>query len=158
VFRQIVGVPLTYFCVSCRCLAMPLNALWCSDGSNEGEQVEKNHDKIVQTNLGTGRIVRAIFLEKCPTSAAGQRERCPAVCEEIPTSVTFPVCSHFPWDLDLHLIHGSLSLHESAAETASRSVQPFLHSSSTWLIHTDHASSRRRGLKVREREIYLPQT
>jgi len=32
-------------------------------------------------------------------------------------------------DLDLHLIHASLGLFHSASQTASRPVQPFLHSS-----------------------------
>jgi len=33
---------------------------------------------------------------------------------------------HFPlWDLDPHLTHGSLGLHESTIQSASRSVLPF---------------------------------
>jgi len=40
----------------------------------------------------------------------------------------FPKNSPFRWGyLDLHLIHSSLGSPESAAETACRSVQPFLH-------------------------------
>jgi len=40
-----------------------------------------------------------------------------------------------------HVRHGSLGPHESAP-TASQSVQPFLHSTSTWPTHkhTDHAT------------------
>jgi len=40
-------------------------------------------------------------------------------------------------DLDAHLTHGSLDPNESAPKTASRSVQPFLHSSSVYPTHTD---------------------
>ena len=35
----------------------------------------------------------------------------------------------FPWDVNLHLTHGSLSPPKSSTQTASRSVQPFLQSS-----------------------------
>jgi len=43
----------------------------------------------------------------------------------------------FPtWDVDLYLIHGSLSPPESSTQTASRSVQPFLHGSSLWQTNT----------------------
>jgi len=40
----------------------------------------------------------------------------------------------------VELIHGSLSCHEFNSQTASRSIQPFLHSSSRFwstCIHTD---------------------
>jgi len=41
-----------------------------------------------------------------------------------------PQNCRFPWgDLDPHLIHGSLGPSESTTQTASRSLQPFFHSS-----------------------------
>ena len=49
----------------------------------------------------------------------------------------------FSWrDVDLHLIHGSLGSPESSTQTASRSVQPFLHGSLLWQTdrQTDHAT------------------
>jgi len=39
------------------------------------------------------------------------------------------------WDMDPHLIYSSLGLHEFTAQTASRSVQPFLRGSRT--LQTD---------------------
>jgi len=49
----------------------------------------------------------------------------------------------FPcWDLDSHLIHGSLDPSKSSTQTASRSVQPFLQGSLVWQTEwlTDHAT------------------
>jgi len=44
-------------------------------------------------------------------------------------------------DLDSHLIHGSLGLPVSTTQTASRSVQPFLHRSPHSVVrHAGHAS------------------
>jgi len=39
-------------------------------------------------------------------------------------------------DLDPHLIHGSLGPPESTCQTASRSVQPFLHGCRTWMVQS----------------------
>ena len=37
----------------------------------------------------------------------------------------------------LHLLHGSLDPREAVSQTASWSVQPFLHNTSSWPTHTD---------------------
>ena len=46
-------------------------------------------------------------------------------------------------DLDPHLTHGSLDPHESSLQTASRSVQPFLHSTCVRPAHTDTQTTLR---------------
>jgi len=52
-------------------------------------------------------------------------------------------CSLVWIDLDSHLIHGCLGPPESTPQTASRSVQPFLHSSQTVIEHVGACPSRK---------------
>ena len=57
----------------------------------------------------------------------------------LPLKIKLPITTG---DMDTHIIHGSLGPSESTAHTASRSVQPFLHSSRSWWTdrQTDHTT------------------
>ena len=63
-----------------------------------------------------------------------------------------------PWP---HLLHDSLGPPESATQTASRSVQPFVHGTPEWPTHrqTDHATcdicNRSLLLKITNRKWYM---
>ena len=55
---------------------------------------------------------------------------------------TTPKLPFFMRDLDPHLIHAFLNPHESAPKTASRSVDPFFHTSPVCQTHADRQTDR----------------
>ena len=80
----------------------------------------------IPNGVSIGSAVFAQLTAECPYTVQWSAHS--------PSKLALPM-----WDLDLHLIHGSLGPPQSLTQMASRSVQPFLQGSLLW--HTDRRTN-----------------